>query len=71
MPGGSIMPRGAASCPGVSIMPRGQHHAQEEQHARGSSICMVNSKSGLWITYLHEIEDYFVSFFDFEKQLYI
>jgi hypothetical protein len=50
---GSIMP-------GVASLPRGEQDAQGEQHARGSSIGMVNSITRLCITYLHEIEGNFV-----------
>jgi hypothetical protein len=59
-------------------MPGGQHQDREgsimpkgEQNARGSSMRMGSSITGLYIASLHEIEDPFVSGFEFEKQLYI
>jgi hypothetical protein len=52
-------------------MLRGERHAQGEQNARGSSMHMGSSITGLYIASSHEIEDNFVSGFEFEKQLYI
>jgi hypothetical protein len=52
-------------------MLRGEWHAQREQNARRSSMSMGSSITGLYIASLHEIEDNFVSGFEFEKQLYI
>jgi hypothetical protein len=50
-------------------MLRGERHAQGEQNARGSSTLMGSRITWLYIASLHEIEDIFVSGFEFEKQL--
>jgi hypothetical protein len=47
-------------------MLRGERHAQGEQDARRSSMRIGSSITGLYIASLHEIEDNFVSGFEFE-----
>jgi hypothetical protein len=52
-------------------MLRGERHAQGEQNARGSSMHIGSSITGLYKASLHEIEDNFFSGFEFEKQFYV
>jgi hypothetical protein len=55
--------------PGVATCSGGSGIAQGDQNARGSSTRMGSSITWLYIASLHQIEDKFVSGFEFEKQL--
>ena len=74
MPGGSNMP-GVATCSEGAACP-GQQHAQGEAACPGGAECQGKQHAhgeqhnrALYIASLYEIEDNFVSGFEFERQL--